>query len=307
MEVPVHGVVWPPCCAVFQLVQREPVAETARAASLIPVGRSLHKEKTGPCFALPRNDDSDVNTSAGPLPLLGDYPHTHFFFSNFPKEIQYCARHKTSASDYNAPVPQLLFPSLYLKFRFWIKPKLCEPHPCIHPQIPAAEPPPSRGGGDGWPASDLARRSRSRPALAAPASLLPPAWSSHDAGAGNSSNPALTSQTDLPSRWGPQMPSDFFFFVKGRKTAPRRRRTQHRKKYYSIMLFHLFNIGGIMTKSKQNQGPWIVLVRFRLDIRKNFCTEWVVKSDSMILCFCYSGWFFIFPVPPFAFCGLSSD
>lgn len=48
------------------------------------------------------------------------------------------------------------------------------------------------------------------------------------------------------------MPSNFFFCMKGRKIALRKRRIQHLNKYYR-MLFCFFNIGGIMTKREQNK------------------------------------------------------
>lgn len=117
-------------------------------------------------------------------------------------------------------------------------------------------PPPSQGGGDGHLTDARPLMQQQQQQQLCPSSTrispLTPARSSCDTGAGNSSHPTLTSQTGLPGRRGPQTPSSFFF-VKGRKTAPRHRRIQHLKKYYCIMLFHLFNIGGIMTKSKQTQ------------------------------------------------------
>lgn len=100
-----------------------------------------------------------------------------------------------------------------------------------------------------WPLSDLQRSSSCHD----PAGPVSPRW--HQPGE------SVTQQLGIHQTpcWPPRLTRqagealecllNCIFFVKGRKISPRHRRIQHLK----IMLFHFFNIGRIMIKSKQNQ------------------------------------------------------
>lgn len=150
---------------------------------------------------------------------------------------------------YSTPLP-------YLKFHFWLKPNQCKSHPCVTPLHPPSG---ILSGATTSQGSEDGHLTAVRPLTQQPwpwsthISPLTPARSSGDTRAGSSpDNPTWTSPNDVPGRRDPKMPSNFFFCMKGRKIALRNRRIQHLNKYYR-MLFCVFNIGGIMTKSKQNK------------------------------------------------------
>lgn len=156
------------------------------------------------------------------------------------------------------------FPPLYLKLRFWVNHKQRESHPCIHLHISRVEPPPrvplpSQGSGERCLTG--VRPLRQQQQLCPSRTCIPPPMSLHWCQPGAAKTHGLHQKTPCwPLKLTYQTEEALKllpFSPLWKKICSKNQENPGSKKKYSIMLFHAFNFGGIMTKSKQN--PLVLL------------------------------------------------